>query len=157
MCSWTIREDENGWDAGHAAQPVDALARRCPCAATALPTGTDPDAATVAGTVGAARGADLVIVLTNNVSASTGQRDLVEESLATGNPVVSVAVQEPYDPGFAEVETWPATYDRRAVSMDSLARVPFGERPPSGRLPVRIPSSQAPDTVRYRYGHGLTW
>lgn len=150
-----------GWNRpefpGYPAEPVDTLARNCPGGATALPTGTDPDAATVAAAVSAARSADLVVVLTSNLRGNPGQRELVDELLATGKPVVAVSVQEPYDAGYADVPTWLATYDWRAVSMESLARVLFGERSPSGRLPVSIPSWQHPDTVLYPYGHGLTW
>nr|WP_232285463.1 glycoside hydrolase family 3 protein [Saccharomonospora marina] len=150
-----------GWNRpeypGYPAEPVHTLARSLGTTAEALATGTDPDAATVTRAVNAARGADVVVVLTNDLRASPGQRDLVSRLLTTGKPVMAVAVREPYDAGYADVPTWVATYDWRAVSMRSLAKLLLGDRSPTGRLPVSVPQGQNPDTVLYPYGHGLTW
>lgn len=150
-----------GWNRpdypGYPAEPVDALAGRLGASATALPTGGNPDAATITNAVNAAQAADVVVVLTNNLRGDAGQRDLVRRLLATDTPVVAVSVQEPYDPGYVDAPTWIATYDWRDVTMTSLAAVLTGKTAPRGRLPVTIPSGADPDTALYPFGHGLTW
>ncbi|TKG70013.1 glycoside hydrolase family 3 protein [Prauserella endophytica] len=150
-----------GWNRpdypGYPAEPVDALADAMGPFATPLPTGTNPDAAAIDRATAAATSANVVIVLTNNLRGSEGQQALVEELMATGKPVVAVSVQEPYDPGYADVPAWVATYDWRSVTMSSLAKVLFGELSPQGRLPVTIPAGDDPGTVLYPFGHGLTW
>lgn len=125
--------------------------------ATALPTGLSPTEAQISQAVTAAADADLVVVLTNNLSGRLQQRALLQRLLATGTPVVAVASQIPYDAGFVEAPTWIASYAWRAVSMESLAKVLFGEVAPQGRLPVDIPAGGDPATVRYPFGAGLSW
>jgi beta-N-acetylhexosaminidase len=137
-----------GWLAG-------SLNRRG-ATATALPTGTNPSATTVAGAVTAAGASDLVIVLTNNLKDQVNQRNLVSALLATGKPVVAVAAQIPYDAGYVDASTWLATYGWRAHAMESLAKVLFGEVRPTGKLPVDIPDGGTTN-IRYPYDSGLTW
>lgn len=124
---------------------------------TALPTGTRPNEATIAGAEAAAADADTVVVLTNNLSALSQQRTLLTRLLATGTPVVAVATQVPYDAGFVDAPTWVATYSWRGVSMTSLAKVLRGQVGPSGKLPVAVPDGADPTTVAYPFGHGLSW
>ncbi len=50
-----------------------------------------------------------------------------------------------------------ATYGFRAVSMEALSRVLFGEVNPSGRLPVSIPAANDPKNILYPYGYGLSY
>ncbi|WP_430784149.1 glycoside hydrolase family 3 protein [Actinoplanes sp. G11-F43] len=108
--------------------------------ATALPTPTPEQAAD------AARAHDLTVVLSNG-----GQQALVAALIATGQPVVVVAVRNPHDlttlPG---VTTCLATYGYTDVSMRSLAKALTGVIPPRGKLPVAIPGY-------HPYGHGLSW
>ncbi|HEV2782472.1 MAG TPA: glycoside hydrolase family 3 N-terminal domain-containing protein [Actinophytocola sp.] len=125
--------------------------------ATALPTGSSPGEALIAQAETAAQGADLVVVLTNNLSARLQQRTLLSRLLATGKPVVAVASQVPYDAGFVDAPTWVATYSWRAVSMESLAKVLLGEISPRGKLPVDVPAGGDPTTIRYPFDTGLTW
>ncbi|WP_091672068.1 glycoside hydrolase family 3 protein [Amycolatopsis marina] len=150
-----------GWNRptypGYPAEPVEALAAAMGPSATALSTGSSPDAAAVENAVRLAGESELVVVLTNNLRSSSAQRALLNELLATGKPVVAVAVQEPYDPGYVDAPTWIATYDWRAVTMSSLAKVIRGEVAPQGKLPVGIPAGADPGTVLYPFGHGLTW
>lgn len=154
-----------GWNRpdypGYAAEPVDdladALSQRSDANVTSMPTGTNPDPATIDEVVAASDDADLVIVLTNGLRGSEGQRELVERLTSTDTSVIAVAVQEPYDPGYAEVPTWIATYDWRVVTMTSLAKVLVGEHSPEGTLPVTIPHGDDPDQTLYPFGHGLTW
>jgi beta-N-acetylhexosaminidase len=134
---------------------ADSLNRRG-ATATALPTGTSPSTTTINNAVAAANTADLVIVLTNNLKDRVNQRNLVTALLATGKPVIAVASQIPYDAGYVDAPTWLATYSWRAVSMESLAKVLFGEIHPAGKLPVDIPVGGTKDTL-YPFGTGLTW
>ncbi|GAA3498227.1 glycoside hydrolase family 3 protein [Streptomyces prasinosporus] len=126
--------------------------------ATALPTGTAPSAATVARAVAAARDADAVVVGTYNVGASSSQKTLVEQLLATGTPVVAVAVRNPYDvahlPG---VPAYLATYSWTDVELRAAARVIAGRVRPRGTLPVPVQRADDPATVLYPVGHGLRY
>jgi beta-N-acetylhexosaminidase len=134
---------------------ADSLNRRG-ATATALPTGSNPNAATVANAVTAANAADLVVVLTNNLKDRVNQRNLVSALLATGKPVIAVASQIPYDAGYVDAPTWLATYGWRAHAMESLAKVLFGEVSPTGKLPVDIPVGGT-STILYPFDSGLTW
>lgn len=148
-----------GWDnpgnAGYPAEPVDTLAQAL--GGTAVPTGAAPTSARIAQATAAAEDANTVIVLTNGLRTDPAQRQLVGELRATGKPLVAVTVQEPYDPGFADVPTWVATYDWRDVTMRSLAKVLLGKISPHGSLPVTIPTGDDPAKTLYPFGTGLTW
>ncbi|KGN30303.1 beta-N-acetylhexosaminidase [Knoellia sinensis KCTC 19936] len=127
-------------------------------ATTVRQTGTSPSAATIAATVAATEGQDAVVVLTNRAWTSTAQQRLVKQLLATGKPVVVVAVRDPYDIAhFTEAPTYLATYSYAPVSPPSLARVLTGEVAPTGKLPVTIPTAADPDVALYPLGHGLTY
>lgn len=101
--------------------------------------------------VAAAAGHAAVLVCTYNVPEGTSpQRTLVTDLIATGVPVVTLAVRNPYDP--ARLPTCAAelaTYAWTDVEMRAAARVLTGALRPSGRLPVPVPG-------RYPLGHGLT-
>ncbi|MGV4885196.1 glycoside hydrolase family 3 protein [Streptomyces viridosporus] len=124
--------------------------------ATALSTGTAPSAATIATAVAAAREADAVVVGTYNVTAGSSQKRLVEQLLATGTPVVAVAIRNPYDvahlPG---VPAYLATYSWTDVELRAAARVIAGRVDPRGTLPVPVQRADDPATVLYPVGHGL--
>ncbi|MFE9773047.1 glycoside hydrolase family 3 protein [Streptomyces sp. NPDC005931] len=126
--------------------------------ATAMSTGTAPSASAVARAVAAAREADAVVAGTYNVTAGSGQRRLVEALLATGTPVVAVAVRNPYDvaqlPG---VPAYLATYSWTDVELRAAARVIAGRVAPRGRLPVPVQRADDPAAVLYPVGHGLTY
>ncbi|MFB9462096.1 glycoside hydrolase family 3 protein [Streptomyces cinereospinus] len=126
--------------------------------ATALSTGTAPSAATVERAVAAARDADAVVVATYNVTAADSQRTLVERLLATGTPVVAVAVRNPYDvaqlPG---VRGYLASYSWTDVELRAAARVIAGTVAPRGKLPVPVQRADDPARVLYPVGHGLTY
>nr|WP_078622378.1 glycoside hydrolase family 3 protein [Streptomyces sp. NRRL S-244] len=131
---------------GTTGPPTAVLARELTalgCRATALPP---------ARAVAAAPGNAAVLVCTYNVpEGDDPQRTLVTELLATGVPVVVVAIRNPYDPArlpacAAEL----ATYTWTDVEMRAAARVVTGAVRPSGRLPVPVPG-------RYPLGHGLSY
>ncbi|MEU8773959.1 glycoside hydrolase family 3 N-terminal domain-containing protein [Streptomyces sp. NPDC048606] len=131
---------------GTTGPPTTVLARELTalgCRATALPP---------ARAVAAAPGHAAVLVCTYNVpEGDSPQRTLVADLVATGVPVVLVAVRNPYDPArlpacAAEL----ATYTWTDVEMRAAARVLTGARRPTGRLPVPVPG-------RYPLGHGLSY
>ncbi|MEV5429759.1 glycoside hydrolase family 3 protein [Streptomyces sp. NPDC052701] len=126
--------------------------------ATALPTGTAPSAATVARAVAAAREADAVVVGTYNVTAGSGQRTLVEQLVATGRPVVAVAIRNPYDVALLpSVRAFLAAYSWTDVELRAAARVIAGRVGPRGKLPVPVPRAEDPAQVLYPLGHGLSY
>ncbi|CAL9459101.1 Beta-hexosaminidase [Streptomyces sp. enrichment culture] len=126
--------------------------------ATALPTGTAPSAATIARAVAAARDVDAVVAATYNVTAGSGQQALVEQLVATGRPVVAVAIRNPYD--VARLPSVPAVlaaYSWTDVEVRAAARVIAGRARPVGRLPVPVQRADDPEQVLYPIGHGLTY
>ncbi|AZP18001.1 glycoside hydrolase family 3 protein [Streptomyces aquilus] len=124
--------------------------------ATALSTGTAPSAATVAKAVAAAQNADAVVVGTYNLNAA--QKTLVEQLLATGKPVVAIAIRNPYDvaqlPG---VPAYLAAYSWTDVELRAAARVIAGAAAPRGKLPVPVQKADDPAQVLYPIGHGLSY
>ncbi|WP_073952848.1 glycoside hydrolase family 3 protein [Streptomyces kebangsaanensis] len=126
--------------------------------ATALPTGTAPSAATVDQAVAAAREADAVVVATYNVTAGSSQKTLVERLLATGRPVIAVAIRNPYD--VAQLPSVPAhlaAYSWTDVELRAAARVIAGRVEPRGRLPVPVQRADDPAKVLYPVGYGLSY
>ncbi|MFI9149816.1 glycoside hydrolase family 3 protein [Streptomyces sp. NPDC053367] len=125
---------------------------------TVMSTGTAPSAAVIDRAVAAAGDADAVVIGTYNVSATSSQKTLVERLLATGVPVVAVAVRNPYDvarlPG---VRAYLATYSWTDVELRAAARVIAGEVSPRGKLPVPVPRADDPTQALYPIGHGLTY
>ncbi|EGX59976.1 beta-N-acetylglucosaminidase [Streptomyces zinciresistens K42] len=126
--------------------------------ATALSTGTAPSDGTVARAVAAAGQADAVVVATYNVTAGSTQRTLVERLLATGRPVVAVAIRNPYDvahlPG---VPAFLASYSWTDVELRAAARVIAGRVSPRGRLPVPVQRADDATQVLHPVGYGLSY
>lgn len=126
--------------------------------ATPLSTGTAPSAATIAKAVAAAQDADAVVVGTYNVTATSAQKSLVAQLLATGKPVVAVAVRNPYDVAhLPAVRGYLASYSWTDVELRAAARVITGAVAPSGRLPVPVQRADDPGRVLYPVGHGLSY
>lgn len=129
-----------------------------------LETGTSPTDAKVASAVAAAGGKDLVVVTTMKAWDTSvtdtrgGQQKLVAQLVATGVPVVVVAVRDPYDIAYLPgVSTYLATYSYSPVAIEAAARVITGEVSPTAKLPVDIPVKGNPSTPLYPFGHGLTY
>ncbi|MFF3545586.1 glycoside hydrolase family 3 protein [Streptomyces platensis] len=126
--------------------------------ATALSTGQTPTQQRIDEAVAALRERDAVVVATYNVTAASGQRKLVEALLATGKPVVQLAVRNPYDIAqLTGVTAALASYSWTDVELRAAARVIAGRRNPAGRLPVPIMRADAPTRALYQMGHGLTY
>ncbi|SCF12345.1 beta-N-acetylhexosaminidase [Micromonospora coriariae] len=154
-----------GWDSA-AFTPVATVAAGFTtrgARATARPA-TLPSDAVIAATATQAAEHDLTVVLVNKAWDTTvtdpraTQQRLVAALLATGKPVVVVAVRDPYDIAYLPgVTTYLATYSYTRAAMDALVRALHGELSPSGRLPVTIPTAEGTGSVLYPYGHGLSW
>ncbi|NUK57529.1 glycoside hydrolase family 3 protein [Streptomyces lunaelactis] len=126
--------------------------------ASALPTGTAPTAAKIDEAVAAASGKDAVIVGTYNVSATSSQRTLVARLVATGVPVIAVAIRNPYDIArLGGVGAALATYSWTDVELRAAARVIAGRAGPEGRLPVPVQRADDPTRVLYETGYGLSY
>ncbi|MFE1990488.1 glycoside hydrolase family 3 protein [Streptomyces parvulus] len=125
---------------------------------THLATGRTPDAAKINEAVAAARGRDAVVVTTDNVGATSTQRTLVSRLLATGVPVVHLAVRNPYDIAhLGDVPASLASYCWTEVELRAAARVIAGRVGPRGRLPVPVQRADDPSRVLFRTGHGLSY
>ncbi|MFD7768388.1 glycoside hydrolase family 3 protein [Streptomyces sp. NPDC059787] len=125
---------------------------------THLATGRAPDAAKIDEAVAAARGRDAVVVTTENVGATSAQRTLVSRLLATGVPVVHLAVRNPYDIAhLGDVPASLASYCWTEVELRAAARVIAGRVEPRGKLPVPIQRADDPAEVLFHSGHGLTY
>ncbi|CAL9671033.1 glycoside hydrolase family 3 protein [Streptomyces sp. enrichment culture] len=136
------------------ARAFDALGFRT----TRLATGREPDAAKIDEAVAAARGRDAVVVTTDNVDAASPQRTLVSRLLATGVPVVHLAVRNPYDIAhLGDVPASLASYCWTEVELHAAARVIAGRVEPRGRLPVPVQRADDPGKVLFRLGHGLSY
>ncbi|MBT2377341.1 glycoside hydrolase family 3 C-terminal domain-containing protein [Streptomyces sp. ISL-111] len=128
--------------------------------ATALSTGTAPNQAKTTEAVAAAQGRDAVVVATYNITASSAQLALVEALVATGVPVVAVAVRNPYDAAHLTgrgVAAILASYSWTDVELRAAARVIAGRAHPEGRLPVPVQRADDPARVLYPVGHGLSY
>ncbi|MET9919443.1 glycoside hydrolase family 3 protein [Streptomyces sp. NPDC006435] len=129
-------------------------------AATALSTGTAPNKAKIDEAVAAAQGKDAVVVATYNVSATSSQRTLVSTLAATGVPVITVAIRNPYDiarlAGTGFVANL-ATYSWTDVELRAAARVIAGRVEPRGTLPVPVQRADDPTRVLYPVGYGLEY
>ncbi|MEU4996523.1 glycoside hydrolase family 3 N-terminal domain-containing protein [Streptomyces sp. NPDC021622] len=126
--------------------------------ATVLPTGTAPSTTKIAEAVAAAAGKDAVVVGTYNVGAGSAQIALVEALVATGVPVVAVAIRNPYDVArLGSVGASLAAYCWTDVELRAAVRVIAGRAEPTGRLPVPVQRADDPAQVLYPVGYGLTY
>ncbi|MFD7667075.1 glycoside hydrolase family 3 protein [Streptomyces sp. NPDC059788] len=126
--------------------------------AAALSTGTAPTREQIDRAVEALREHDAVVVATYNVTSSSSQRALVDALLGTGKPVVQLAVRNPYDIAqLRDVRAALASYSWTDVELRAAARVIAGRRDPEGKLPVPVMRADAPGTVLYPVGYGLSY
>ncbi|MFE2977597.1 glycoside hydrolase family 3 protein [Streptomyces sp. NPDC059258] len=128
--------------------------------ARALSTGTAPNQAKIDEAVAAAAGKDAVVVATYNVTAGSSQRTLVTALVATGVPVVTVAIRNPYDIAHLTgtgVAASLAAYSWTDVELRAAVRVIAGRAEPEGTLPVPVQHADDPTQVLYPVGHGLSY
>lgn len=124
-----------------------------------LATGTAPDRATVDAAVAAASGKDAVVVGTYNLTATSPQRALLSALVATGVPVVAVALRNPYDAAHLPdgVGALLASYGWTDVEVRAAARILAGRTAPRGKLPVPVARADDPAKELYPVGYGLTY
>ncbi|MFF2845650.1 glycoside hydrolase family 3 protein [Streptomyces sp. NPDC058001] len=127
--------------------------------ATALSTGTAPSRALIDAAVAAAQGKDAVVVGTYNMTATNSQRTLVDALVATGVPVVAVAIRNPYDAARLPdgVGACVAAYSWTDVELRAAVRVIAGRARPRGKLPVPVPTAADPAKELYPIGYGLSY
>ena len=108
-----------------------------------------PQPAEIAAAVERARSADLVVLGTAAANLVADQAALARAVLATGTPVVTVALRTPWDlPTYPEATTHLCTYSAHEPSTAALAAALSGSIPITGRLPVRLGTG-------YPRGYGL--
>jgi len=151
-----------GWGVTTTQSLATSLAKRG-ATTTVAQTGAAPTDAAIADAVAKAQQNDVTVVTTMKAWDTTvtdklaKQQKLVNGLLATGKPVIVVAVRDPYDIAYFDAApTYLATYGYAVVSMESLAKVLYGEITPTGKLPVDIPVAGQPQTPLYPFGHGLS-
>ncbi len=100
----------------------------------------NPNNSLIAQALDSVREADLVIIGTFGAERDAGQGALVAGLIERGQKVIAVALRTPYDLiAYPMARTYLCTYGIRAVSMEAVARVLFGEIEPTGILPCAIP------------------
>jgi beta-N-acetylhexosaminidase len=100
--------------------------------------------------------AGVIVVATLDATDDAGQRQLVAGLEASGQPVVVIAMGDPYDLGlFPAAAAAVATYSDTRASVAATAAVLAGQRDPAGRLPVPIPAASG--GAAYPYGTGLRY
>ncbi|WP_406508544.1 glycoside hydrolase family 3 protein [Streptomyces sp. NBC_00212] len=126
---------------------------------TVLPTGTLPSPAQIEAAAAAASGQDAVIVGTYDAGAGGAQSRLVAALVATGVPVIHLALRNPYDIAYLATgyAASLATYCWTDVELRSAARVLAGRVRPTGRLPVAVPRADDPTQDLYPIGYGLSY
>jgi len=152
-----------GYGVATTATLASALTGRSATVTTTV-TGSAPTDAVIAAAVASTAGQDAVVVTTMKAWDTSvtdklgGQQKLVAALLATGKPVVVVAVRDPYDIAYLPgVSTYLATYSYSPVAIESAVRIIAGVVKPTGKLPVDIPAAGDPNTVLVPFGFGLTW
>lgn len=106
-----------------------------------------PSDSDISALVALANSHDSVVVGT--VVAAEPQGELVTGLIATGKPVVAVALRTPFDIlEYPTVQTYIATYSSHRPSIAALAEKLFGNQSFAGRLPVPIEGL-------YELEHGL--
>jgi beta-N-acetylhexosaminidase len=77
---------------------------------------------------------------TINAHLDLRQASLMRRLLATGRPVIGIAVCNPYDlAAFPDLKTYLATYEYTQPALSMAAGALFGAFAPQGRLPVNLP------------------
>ena len=103
-----------------------------------------------------ARDSDYVVVTTDNAWGSSGQQSLVQQLIATGTPVIVVALGGPYDLAYTlDARTYIAAYGYQPPTLDALVADLFGGQP-LGHLPVTIRSADGSSVVAH-YATGLRY
>jgi beta-N-acetylhexosaminidase len=86
--------------------------------------------------VSAATSADIIVLATFDLAQHGDEQALANSLLATGKPVVGVALRGPYDAAAApKIGTFLTAYGDRPVHVQAAAEALFGKLMPSGKAP----------------------
>lgn len=118
-------------------------------------TGQSPGSETISEAVRRALNHDVVVVVTANADVNANQRTLVERLVATGRPVITVAVRRPYDAAWYDSRLHLCLYSWSAPSMRAAVRAIYGDIGPQGKLPVDVHRPGRP--VVHPFGFGLAY
>lgn len=101
-----------------------------------------------------ARDGRTVIVATTDANRVPGQIELVRRLSAAGNPVIWIAMRNPYDlMAFPQAQTYLASYGANPPALEALAAVLWGQAEPQGKLPVELPGLYLPGAGLGRFGN----
>jgi beta-N-acetylhexosaminidase len=97
-------------------------------------------AAAIMGTAGVAadvvRNADVIVLATFDLARNAEQQAVARRIVASGRPVIGVALRGPYDAAAApEIGTYLAAYGDRPVHLQAAAEALFGRFAPTGHAP----------------------
>jgi beta-N-acetylhexosaminidase len=107
---------------------------------TAIALSTKTTSAEYEALYQAAREADAVLIVTINALLDQRQVEVMQALLATGQPVIGLAVYSPYDLlAFPTLHTYLVTYEYTKPAIAAAVRALFGEIQPQGKLPVSLP------------------
>jgi len=88
----------------------------------------------------AASASAVVLMVTVNAYLDAQQVAVMLHVVASGRPVIGIAVYNPYDLlAFPELATYLVTYECTEPALEAAVQVLFGEAVPQGRLPVSLP------------------
>lgn len=92
-----------------------------------------------------ARDGRTVIVATTDANRVPAQIELVRRLSAAGNPVIWIAMRNPYDlMAYPQAQTYLASYGANPPALEALAAVLWGQADPQGKLPVELPGLYLP-------------
>jgi beta-N-acetylhexosaminidase len=125
---------------------------------TVFATGTAPSQAAIDQAVAQVAGHDAVLIGTYNVTAGSTQQKLVNAVAATGVPVVTLSMRNPYDVAHLSASgAHVAAYSWIDVELRAAVRVLTGAAEPQGKLPVSVPRADDPTKELFGIGYGLTY
>lgn len=144
-----------GWGSAQVPQIATGLSERG-WSTSSLVTGPNPTSAMITKAAQDSADAEQIVITTSAAWNDGGQRDLVAALVATGKPVLVVALRDPYDIAHLDgVQSYVATYSSTTVAVESALRVITGENKAHGKLPVDITDPDSRTTVLHPFGTGL--
>jgi beta-N-acetylhexosaminidase len=144
-----------GWGSGTTATLASAIASHGVTTQRVWTNQGESEAANDAA-VAAAKDSDYVVVATDNAWGSAGQQSVVQQLIATGTPVIVVALGGPYDLAYVSgAQTYIAAYGYQPPTLDALVADLFGAQP-LGHLPVTIRSADGSSVIAH-YATGLRY
>jgi beta-N-acetylhexosaminidase len=133
--------DTSSYAAMDLADAIRAALGRSGAAASviALESPLDPDRTAIAALGAAPAAGSIAVVGTVDAIAHPGQGRLVQALVASGAPVVAVALRTPFDIlAYPSVRTYACSYGIEPPNLDAMADALLGRIPFRGKLPVDL-------------------